>query len=96
MRDPYEPGNHQQVIHRSGYESHDANGSEQIISRKYMNENDPSSMLDRRHLEDVTNHPQQQEQLQSQQNLANRMHDTNKALIIDDQLSKLDPVSNFL
>lgn len=49
-----------------------------------------SSILDRRHLEDVTNH--QQEAQQQTPSPQNRSRDANKALIIDDALTKLDPV----
>lgn len=67
--------------------------SEPIIApRKHVSDSQMSSVLDRRHLEDVTNH-QQEPQMSSPQNLLNRSRDTNKALIIDDALTKLDPVS---
>lgn len=52
-----------------------------------------SSILDRRHLEDVTNH--QQEPQQQTTSPQNRPRDANKALIIDDALTKLDPVRPF-
>lgn len=52
-----------------------------------------SSILDRRHLEDVTNH--QQEAQQQTQSPQNRSRDANKTLIIDDALTKLDPVRFF-
>lgn len=56
-----------------------------------------ASILDRRHLEDVTNYQQQQ---QLQQNIGNTTNwqpvETNKTLIIDDELSKLDPVRSPL
>lgn len=51
-----------------------------------------ASVLDRRHLEDVTNY-QQDSSLSPMQNNANRPRDTNKTLLIDDALTKLDPVS---
>lgn len=66
-------------------------GSEPIIApRKHVSDSQMSSVLDRRHLEDVTN--QQEPQVSSPQNLLNRSRDANKALIIDDALTKLDPV----
>lgn len=72
----------------------------ETISRKHISDNQISSILDRRHLEDVTNH-QQQQQMQQQQSQTvssgneNRQvrDNSNKALIIDDALTKLDPVS---
>lgn len=48
-----------------------------------------SSILDRRHLEDLTNHQQELPSPQSQS------EDANKTLIIDDALTKLDPVSFY-
>lgn len=90
------------MFNRSGFESNDTNGgAEQPMARKHVSDSQMASLFDRRHLEDVTNHQQQQDQSQyqqqSQQNLGNRVHDTNKALIIDDtQLAKLDPVSESL
>lgn len=70
----------------------DSNGcgnSEPIPIRKHVADSQMSSILDRRHLEDVTN---QQESQQSPQNMSNRSRDSNQTLIIDDTLVKLDPV----
>lgn len=67
--------------------------TEPVIARKHVSDSQMSSILDRRHLEDVTNHQQDsQQQLPSPQN---RSRDSNKTLIIDDALTKLDPVSLF-
>lgn len=63
--------------------------------RKHVSDNQMSSILDRRHLEDVTNHHQQQQsqqQPQQQQQLSNRQLRENQTLIIDEELNKLDPV----
>lgn len=66
-----------------------------IVPRKHVSDSQMSSVLDRRHLEDVTNHQQEpQQQVSSPQNLHNRSREANK-LIIDDALTKLDPVSNI-
>lgn len=64
-------------------------GSETVV-RKHVSDNQMSSILDRRHLEDVTNHQQQQQQ---QTGSNSRQPRENQALIIDDELNKLDPVS---
>lgn len=76
-------------------------GSE-TFTRKHVNDSQMASIIDRRHLEDLTNH-QQQQQLESQQHqsqdepvmtFASEIKgNSNKALIIDDQLTKLDAVS---
>lgn len=64
-------------------------GTEMAV-RKHVSDNQMSSILDRRHLEDVTNHQQQQQQQQSASNSWQPRE--NQALIIDDELNKLDPV----
>lgn len=88
MRSPYG--------HSNMYDTQESNGridgvEPMIIPRKHVSDSQMSSVLDRRHLEDVTNHQQdQQQQLSSSPH--NRSRDTNKTLIIDDALTKLDPV----
>lgn len=68
-------------------------GTETVV-RKHVSDNQMSSILDRRHLEDVTNHQQQQQQ---QQNASNSWQPReNQALIIDDELNKLDPVRVYV
>lgn len=82
------------------FDSNESNGRvnmdlEPIIARKHVSDSQMSAVLDRRHLEDVTNHQQEpQQQIPSPQNV-HRSRDTNKALIIDDALTKLDPVRLF-
>lgn len=87
MRNPYG--------HSNMYDTNESNGrmdvEPMIIPRKHVSDSQMSSVLDRRHLEDVTNHQQDQQQQLSSSPL-NRSRDTNKALIIDDALTKLDPV----
>lgn len=68
--------------------SFDHMGSEMGV-RKHVSDNQMSSILDRRHLEDVTNHQQQQQQQSASNSWPPR---ENQALIIDDELNKLDPV----
>lgn len=64
--------------------------AEQIITRKHVSDSQMSAILDRRHLEDLTNHQQEpQHQSSSQQQWS---HEARKPLIIDDALNKLDPV----
>ena len=76
--------------HDQAFERNESNGitvnSEPTINRKHVSDSQMSSILDRRHLEDVTNHQQEIATLQS------RSDDANKTLIIDDALIKLDPV----
>lgn len=75
-------------------------GSE-TFTRKHVNDSQMASIIDRRHLEDLTNHQQQQLQQQQQQQQADAnlaiaseiKGNHNKALIIDDQLTKLDAVN---
>lgn len=55
---------------------------EPIARRQHVSDNQVSSILDRRHLEDLTNH---------RQNLVGGNGEV-KALIIDDELKNLDPV----
>lgn len=78
------------------FDSNESNGRvdvEPLITRKHVSDSQMASVLDRRHLEDVTNHQQEpQQQVSSTQNLLNRSRETNKTLIIDDALTKLDPV----
>lgn len=81
--------------HDQALDRNESNGrrdveSEPTITRKHVSDSQMSSILDRRHLEDVTNHQQEpQYQTPSPQN---RSCDANKTLIIDDALTKLDPV----
>ncbi|XP_055310766.1 patronin isoform X44 [Sitodiplosis mosellana] len=81
--------------HDQAFERNESNGiavdSEPTITRKHVSDSQMSSILDRRHLEDVTNH--QQEPQQQTTSPQNRSHDANKTLIIDDALVKLDPES---
>lgn len=83
----------------SGIETKESNGRndvdiEPITLRKRVSDSQMSSILDRRHLEDVTNHQQEPlQQIQSPQNILNR--EPNKTLIIDDALTKLDPVRSL-
>lgn len=62
------------------------NKSMEQAVRKHVSDSQVSSILDRRHLEDVTNHHQQQT------NADNSMRENSKALIIDDTVQKLDSV----
>lgn len=70
----------------------ESNGNEpEPVPRKHVSESQMASVLDRRHLEDVTNYQQDSSSPQS-----NRSRDSSsKALIIDDALTKLDPVIEF-
>lgn len=62
----------------------------QPITRKHVSDNQVASILDRRHLEDVTNHhPSSSQQLTSTDIRPNE----SRTLIIDDQLKNLDPVN---
>lgn len=74
----------------------ESNGSSEpepfAYPRKHVTESLMLSTVDRRHLEDVTNH---QQDLSPPQNNQNHSRDSNKALIIDDALTKLDPVSSI-
>lgn len=66
------------------------NGSDsQTITRRHVSDNQVSSILDRRHLEDVTNHHQSPMQQQTSHH-DSRPKENN--LIIDDALKNLDPV----
>lgn len=92
MRHPYG--------HTNLYDLNESNGrvdvEPKIVPRKHVSDSQMSSVLDRRHLEDVTNHQQEPQQQLSSSPL-NRSRDTNNTLIIDDALTKLDPVrSNFV
>lgn len=60
--------------------------------RRHVSDNQVSSILDRRHLEDVTNHHQSSGQQQLQSHHDGSRPKENK-LIIDDELKNLDPVS---
>lgn len=86
-----------QSSYGSGFDRKESNGRtdvdiEPITPRKRVSDSQMSSILDRRHLEDVTNHQQEiMQQMPSPQNILNR--EPNKTLIIDDALTKLDSVS---
>ncbi len=54
---------------------------EPVVRRQHVSDNQVSAILDRRHLEDVTNHRQ-----------TFGGNTEQKALIIDDELKNLDPV----
>lgn len=74
-----------------------SNGSRRIdggetISRKHVSDNQMASILDRRHLEDVTNHQQQQQQSVNNMSASENRGNNSKALLIDDPLNRLDPV----
>lgn len=76
----------------NSHSSRRMDGSE-VITRKHISDSQLASILDRRHLEDVTNHQQQQQQNSSNTSTSdNSRGNHNKALIIDDPLTKLDPV----
>lgn len=91
MRSPYGHSNMYDVQESNGRMDV---GEPMIIPRKHVSDSQMSSVLDRRHLEDVTNHQQDQQQQLSSSPL-NRSRDANKTLIIDDALTKLDPVSGL-
>lgn len=74
------------------FEKGESNGrsnidAESTVARKHVSESQMLSILDRRHLEDVTNH--QQEPIVSPQQ---RTREANNTLIIDDALTKMNPV----
>lgn len=89
MRSPYGHSNMYDINESNGRMD---GGEPMIIPRKHVSDSQMSSVLDRRHLEDVTNHQQDQQQQQLSSSPLNRSRDANKALIIDDALTKLDPV----
>lgn len=87
---PYEAHNNGGSSSGNNRRTFDNIGSE-TVTRKHVSDNQMSSILDRRHLEDVTNHQQQQQQ--QQQSASNSWQPReNQALVIDDELNKLDPV----
>lgn len=89
---------------RSPFDRNESNGShrtmddfvEPLIARKHVSDSQMSSILDRRHLEDVTNHQQELQQQQTSSPLNRSRDPANKTLIIDDALTKLDPVSIYI
>lgn len=89
---------HNALNNQSNLNKNEVNGGiePEPMVRKHVSDSQMASVLDRRHLEDLTNH-QESQQSQSQSNInMNRARDASKALIIDDALTKLDPVIEFI
>lgn len=60
--------------------------------RKHVSDSQMAAVLDRRHLEDVTNYQESSPSDAQTNNNSNRTRNNNK-LVIDEVSSKLDPVS---
>lgn len=61
--------------------------------RKHVSDSQMAAVLDRRHLEDVTNYQESSTSDSQTNNNSNRARNNNK-LVIDDVSTKLDPVSS--